>query len=161
RACARGAAEVGPGGPLLRRGGRQEPRQDVTRMGQGAACSDRPQAEVRARGQAGAEELDGREGPGDKGGEGGMTGWARDEGRRGGEGRCGESRGRDGGRRDARSARAMRRWFGVLPMLVALLGSPIDVSAATTVKLPPPDLTGLIPLAALPLDKPPVPLPAV
>ncbi len=38
---------------------------------------------------------------------------------------------------------------------------PMAVSAATTVKLPPPDLTGLIPLAALPLDKPPVPLPAV
>jgi TolA-binding protein len=54
----------------------------------------------------------------------------------------------------------MSRW---LPALVvsALLGCATGASAASTVKLPPPDLTGLVPPVALPLDKPPVPLPPV
>jgi TolA-binding protein len=55
----------------------------------------------------------------------------------------------------------MSRWSRVLVTVVVLLGCPMSAPAATGVKLPPPDLTGLIPLAALPLDKPPVPLPEV
>jgi TolA-binding protein len=55
----------------------------------------------------------------------------------------------------------MSRWLYPLGMAILLLGCTGEASAATGVKLPPPDLTGLIPLAALPLDKPPVPLPAV
>ncbi|HXJ82910.1 MAG TPA: tetratricopeptide repeat protein [Candidatus Methylomirabilis sp.] len=56
----------------------------------------------------------------------------------------------------------MSRWEGILVLAVVLvLAGAIGASAATAPKLPPPDMTGLIPLAALPLDKPPVPLPAV
>ena len=54
----------------------------------------------------------------------------------------------------------MNRWARALVSVVVLLSCTVGASAATTVKLPPPDLTGLIPLAALPLDKPAVPLPA-
>ena len=55
----------------------------------------------------------------------------------------------------------MSRWPRALVAVTALLGWAAGASAATTLKLPPPDLSGLVPLAALPLDKPPVALPAV
>jgi TolA-binding protein len=55
----------------------------------------------------------------------------------------------------------MSRWVRALMTVIVLVGGAAGASAATSVKLPPPDLTGLVPLAALPLDKPPVPLPAV
>ena len=45
--------------------------------------------------------------------------------------------------------------------LVALLGSALAASAAISFKLPAPDLRALVPLLALPLDKPQVALPAV
>ena len=47
--------------------------------------------------------------------------------------------------------------------LLALVAAsaPPRASAAVTLKLPPPDPSRLVPLAAMPLDKPPVPLPAV
>ena len=46
-------------------------------------------------------------------------------------------------------------------LLLSLLSWTGAASAAITVKLPPPELTGLVPLAALPADKPRVPLPTV
>ncbi|HYB40261.1 MAG TPA: tetratricopeptide repeat protein, partial [Candidatus Methylomirabilis sp.] len=55
----------------------------------------------------------------------------------------------------------MSRWSRILLVLAALLAAVSSSLAAGTVKLPPPDLRGLVPLAALPLDKPAVPLPAV
>lgn len=47
-----------------------------------------------------------------------------------------------------------------LAVLVALAAGPA-ACAEISFTLPPPDLTGLVPLASPPLDKPPVPLPAV
>ncbi len=44
---------------------------------------------------------------------------------------------------------------------IALLAIAAPASSEITVKLPPPDLAALIPLASPPLDKPPVPLPVV
>ena len=112
RARARGAAEVGAGRPLLRRGGRQEPGQDAARVGQGAACGDRRQAQARSDGKPTAEELDGRKAP--KRGSGGE--------------RLDEALRADAfGRSLARAAGGLRRHR---------LGGDI------TVKLPPPDLTG-------------------
>jgi len=56
----------------------------------------------------------------------------------------------------------MNRWALVpVAALVVLLGGGGGGSAEITLRLPPPDLKGLLPLAALPLDKPQVPLPAV
>ena len=55
----------------------------------------------------------------------------------------------------------MMTWRRALATMTVALIWTAGASAATTVKLPPPDLRGLVPLAALPLDKPPVPLPAV
>jgi TolA-binding protein len=55
----------------------------------------------------------------------------------------------------------MSRLARVLLVVGVLLGGSTGALGATTVKLPPPDLTGLVPLAALPLDKPPVPVPPV
>ena len=55
----------------------------------------------------------------------------------------------------------MSRRISAVTVLVALLGLAVAASGAITVKLPPPDLTALVPLLALPLDKPQVPLPPV
>ena len=55
----------------------------------------------------------------------------------------------------------MRRRISAVTVMVALLGSALAASAAITVKLPAPDLRALVPLLALPLDKPQVALPAV
>jgi len=52
-------------------------------------------------------------------------------------------------------------WRRALVTVAVLLAWSVGAQAASTLKLPPPDLRGLVPLAALPLDKPPVPLPAV
>ena len=46
-----------------------------------------------------------------------------------------------------------------LVLVVALSWTAVPGHAQTALKLPPPELGGLVPLAALPLDKPPVPLP--
>lgn len=53
-----------------------------------------------------------------------------------------------------------KRWRAFVTMALVLMWT-AGAQAATTINLPPPDLRGLVPLAALPLDKPPVPLPAV
>jgi TolA-binding protein len=55
----------------------------------------------------------------------------------------------------------VKTWGRMLAITTLVLGWTAIAPAASTVKLPPPDLKGLVPLAALPLDKPPVPLPAV
>jgi TolA-binding protein len=55
----------------------------------------------------------------------------------------------------------MRRPIAALAMLVGLLGGAAVGGADIAVKLPPPDLKALVPLAALPLDKPQMALPAV
>lgn len=55
----------------------------------------------------------------------------------------------------------MMRWLlGALTLAVAVSGGR-SASADITLLLPRPELTGLLPLAALPLDKPPVPMPPV
>jgi TolA-binding protein len=55
----------------------------------------------------------------------------------------------------------MRRPIAAIVMLVGLLGGATTGGADIGVRLPPPDLKALVPLAALPLDKPQVALPAV
>jgi len=50
---------------------------------------------------------------------------------------------------------------GLALLLLAMLAWGGPAVAETTLKLPPPELSGLVPLAALPADKPPVPIPAV
>src|SRR5262245_12646649 len=117
---------MGPGREVLRRGGRQQPRQNAARVGQGAAHRDRPEAEGRAGAQGGAE--------------------ARPE----------ELDGGAFGERGALVRRALA--WSLLLALVCGIGS---TAAEISLKLPPPDLTRLVPLAALPLDKPPVAMPQV
>jgi TolA-binding protein len=55
----------------------------------------------------------------------------------------------------------VRRLAGCVALLLCLLGQARTGSAAGSAKLPPPDLVGLVPLAVLLLDKPPVSAPAV
>ena len=46
-------------------------------------------------------------------------------------------------------------------LALAAASAPARAGADVTLRLPPPDPSRLVPLAAMPLDKPPVPLPAV
>src|SRR5262249_54722278 len=55
----------------------------------------------------------------------------------------------------------MKRLALAVATSVAIGALPVPALAATSVKLPPPDLRGLVPLAAMPVDKPPVPVPTV
>jgi len=54
-----------------------------------------------------------------------------------------------------------RRLAAIGLALAALLAAVRPAPAEISFRLPPPDLTGIVPLAALPLDKPQVPLPPV
>ena len=55
----------------------------------------------------------------------------------------------------------MTRSARAIAAVLAVLAWTAPAWSATSVKLPPPDLRGLVPLAALPVDKPPVPVPAI
>ncbi len=55
----------------------------------------------------------------------------------------------------------MKRCARLIAAALAVLAWTGSAPAASSVKLPPPDLRGLVPLAALPVDKPPIPLPAI